>query len=297
MKLSVFTVSMPEYDIEQSALLLKKLGYNAVEWRVADVPEKFPENVPFEGRYWACNHSTLNVKDITNEAKRAKAACDAAGIKMLALTTYLPTNQYEKFDEVFAAAKETGCEFVRIGLAGFNPAKTDKTYPEAFDAMRADMKVIEGIAAKYGVKALNEIHMDSLISSPSAAYRALEGLDPAHIGLIYDPGNMVYEGYEDTLKSFQLLGKYIAHIHIKNGLLVKDGENEFGAAKYKRQWMPLDKGSADLYNVFCCAKKMGFDGYFSLEDFSNEDDTETKLAKAQAFVEKLYEAADPEKAY
>lgn len=57
--------------------------------------------------------------------------------------------------------------------------------------------------------------MDTLISSPSAAYRALEGFDPAHIGLIFDPGNMVNEGFEDYQKSFELLGDYIAHIHIK----------------------------------------------------------------------------------
>lgn len=61
--------------------------------------------------------------------------------------------------------------------------------------------------------------MDTLISSPSAAYRALEGFDPAHIGLIFDPGNMVNEGFEDYQKSFELLGDYIAHIHIKNGIL------------------------------------------------------------------------------
>ena len=54
--------------------------------------------------------------------------------------------------------------------------------------------------------------MDTLISSPSAAYRALEGFDPAHIGLIFDPGTMVNEGFEDYQKSFELLGDYIAHI-------------------------------------------------------------------------------------
>ena len=42
--------------------------------------------------------------------------------------------------------------------------------------------------------------------------QALEGFDPAHIGLIFDPGNMVNEGFEDYQKSFELLGDYIAHI-------------------------------------------------------------------------------------
>ena len=55
MKFGVFSVSMPEYGIEESVRLLKELGYDGVEWRVAEMPEKEPENVPFALRYWACN--------------------------------------------------------------------------------------------------------------------------------------------------------------------------------------------------------------------------------------------------
>ena len=53
MKFGVFSVSMPEYGIEESVRLLKELGYDGVEWRVAEMPEKEPENVPFALRYWA----------------------------------------------------------------------------------------------------------------------------------------------------------------------------------------------------------------------------------------------------
>lgn len=51
MKFGVFSVSMPEYGIEESVRLLKELGYDGVEWRVAEMPEKEPENVPFALRY------------------------------------------------------------------------------------------------------------------------------------------------------------------------------------------------------------------------------------------------------
>ena len=52
---------------------------------------------------------------------------------------------------------------------------------------------------------------------------------------------MVNEGFEDYQKSFELLGDYIAHIHIKNGILAPDGEDELGACKWKRVWTPLKK--------------------------------------------------------
>ena len=147
------------------------------------------------------------------------------------------------------------------------------------------------LAAETGVKAVLELHMDTLISSPSAAYRALEGFDPAHIGLIFDPGNMVNEGFEDYQKSFELLGDYIAHIHIKNGILAPDGEDELGACKWKRVWTPLKKGMADLKKLFAVARKAGYDGTFSIEDFSNDEATPDKLRENIAYLKALAASA------
>ena len=49
MKLSVYTVSLPEYNIPESVALIKEMGYDAVEWRVdstAGVPRSmFPKGV------------------------------------------------------------------------------------------------------------------------------------------------------------------------------------------------------------------------------------------------------------
>ena len=44
--------------------------------------------------------------------------------------------------------------------------------------MREDLKKLDPYARKYNVKVVLEIHMDTMIASPSAAYRALEGFDP-----------------------------------------------------------------------------------------------------------------------
>ena len=34
MKLAIYTVSLPEYNIEESVNLIKEMGYDGVEWRV-----------------------------------------------------------------------------------------------------------------------------------------------------------------------------------------------------------------------------------------------------------------------
>ena len=116
-----------------------------------------------------------------------------------------------------------------------------------------------------------------MISSASSALRVLDGFDPEYFGLIYDPGNMVYEGYENYDIGFQMLGKYLAHVHVKNAALTPAGEDEFGATKYNQSWMPMKKGSANLAALIKALKKVGYDGWLSVEDFSNEKPTREKL--------------------
>lgn len=291
MKFGVFSVSLPEYDAEQSVALLKELGYDGVEWRVAEMPASEPANVPFAFRYWAYNKSTLEVRDIANEAARAKKLCDEAGLEIFGLTTYLPLSDTENLLAVLQAAKAIGCHQVRAGLVPYDPAKAEKPYPELFAEMRENLKALGPALAENDVKLVLEIHMDTMIASPSAAYRALEGLDPAHYGLIFDPGNMVNEGFEEYQKSFELLGPYLAHIHVKNGILTPDGEDELGACKWKRSWTPLKKGMANLKRLFEVMARMGYDGTVSIEDFSNEESTRDKLAGNIEYLRQLANAA------
>lgn len=123
----------------------------------------------------------------------------------------------------------------------------------------------------------------------------LRGLDPNHIGVIFDPGNMAKEGYEEYRKGFELLGDYIAHVHVKNGKYVEKVErNTLGAKQYEYVWAPLDEGQADLLRLFEVMHQAGYDGTVSVEDFSDERPTEEKLKynlefmkKAKAYVEGL----------
>lgn len=290
MKFGVFTVSMPEYDPAQSVALLKELGYDGVEWRVTEMPDEEPKDVPYAMRYWAYNKSTLDVRDIAAQALEAKRLCDEAGLEIFALTTYLPLEEHEKIAEVAKAAKSIGCHRMRAGLVNYNPATSDKTYPELIAATRENLKALEPILKENDVKLMLETHHDTLVSSPSASYRMLEGFDPHYYGIILDPGNMVYEGFEDYQKTFELLGDYLAHVHVKNSMLESDGVDEFGAAKWKRSWMPLKKGMANLKHLFEVMAAMGYDGTVSVEDFSNELSTRDKLADNIAYLHELQQA-------
>ncbi len=293
MKLAVYTVSLPEYNIEESVALIKEMGYDAVEWRVdstAGIPRSmFPKDMDtYAFRYWLDNKATLNVADIKNECLRAKALCDEAGLEIVNLATTVK-GSIEELENVLEAAAAIGCKSIRGPLDRYDPSKP---YQEQFDACRAFLRDCEPLLKKYGVKMLIETHHGMLISSASSAMRVLDGFDPAYFGLIYDPGNMVYEGYESYELGFEMLGKYLAHVHIKNAALTPAGEDEFGAAKYAQTWMPLKKGSANLFALIKALKKVGYEGALSVEDFSNEKPTQEKLEDNIAYLKELIAAAE-----
>lgn len=296
MKLSVYTVSLPEYDIAQSVALVKEMGYDAIEWRVDVTDGESPlkamvgnltEEQKYAYRYWTDNHATLNVNDIKNECLKAKALCDEAGIEICNLATTL-RGEGDTIKNVLEAAAAIGCKTIRGPMATYDPKKP---YWEQFDEYRAFLRSCEPLLKQYGVKFLIETHHGMLISSASSAMRVLDGFDPEYFGLIYDPGNMVYEGYENYQLGFEMLGKYLAHVHIKNAALTPAGEDEFGATKYTQSWMPLKKGSANLKALIEALVKVGYDGVLSVEDFSNESPTREKLEDNIAYLKQLIAAA------
>ena len=296
MKYAIYTVSMPEYGIEEAAALIKEMGYDAVEWRVDKTEGESPlkamfANLPAEQqhayRYWTDNHATLNVEDIYNECQRAKKVCDEVGIEIVNLATTLKGSP-EEMENTIASAAAIGCKTVRGPMATYDPKRP---YWEQFNEYRAYLRECEPLLKKYGVKFLIETHHGMMISSASSALRVLDGFDPEYFGLIYDPGNMVYEGYENYELGFEMMGAYLAHVHVKNAALVPGGEDEFGATKYNQSWMPLKKGAVNLLAMMKALVKVGYDGVLSVEDFSNEQPTKEKLADAIVYLKQLEAAA------
>lgn len=288
MKFAVYTVSLPEYNLAESVALLKEMGYDGVEWRVdssAGIPRSmFPADLDeYAFRYWLDNKSTLIVDRLMEDCQEAKALCDEAGLEIVNLA---PGQKAEVAaqEPLLAAAASIGCKSIRGPMVRYNPAKP---YREQFDAYRSFLKDCEPLLKQYGVKMLIETHHGNLVTSASSAMRVLDGFDPAYYGVIYDCGNMVNEGYEDYPLALEMLGEYLAHVHLKNAALIPGKEDSFGALHYNRTWMPLKKGSADLLALMKALVKVGYDGVISVEDFSNEKPTREKLEENIQYLRQL----------
>jgi sugar phosphate isomerase/epimerase len=157
-------------------------------------------------------------------------------------------------------------------------------YVELCRKTAAELKKVEAVCLDLGLRVLLEIHMRNIIPSASAAYRIVSDLDPRAVGIIYDPGNMIYEGMERWLLGMQLLGPYLAHVHVKNAKWeIAKGEPD-GNLVWRPTWATLRGGMVNWREVIADLQAVGYRGYLSFEDFSTELPTLEKLADDLALL-------------
>jgi sugar phosphate isomerase/epimerase len=169
---------------------------------------------------------------------------------------------------VLDVARSLGAETVRLAVPGYDRTRS---YASLLEAEREYLTRMEGLCLKYGVKGLLETHHGTIAASASAAYRLCEGFDPAAIGVLYDPGNMVFEGFENYRMGLELLGPYLAHVHVKNGGWAPEAGTDLeGVTAWKGSWRKMRHGMVPWRQVVEDLRAVGYDGYLGLEDFSGE---------------------------
>lgn len=284
MKYSLFTVSVPDLTPEEALERMKKFGYDGVDWRVTVLPTD-PEILEEAPSYWRNNYCTIDMEEVDEKAEEIKAMCDKYGIEINALATYLDcSDSPEKIERCMSAARKMGCSRIRVNSLRYNK---EKTYEELLNQAVEGFKAVEKLAQRYGVKADFEMHMGTITPSASAAYRLASQFDPRYIGVIYDTGNVVYEGYEEYKMALEILGPYLDLVHIKNAKWVK--KEVEGREKYAGDWAPFTDGYADFENCFQALKEVGYNGYVTFEDFSSDYSSEEKVEKDLAYIRQLAE--------
>ena len=275
---SVFTVMTPDLSLEEAASTLNSLGYDGVEWRVANLPKSSPERID----YWRGNRATVDASRLLEEAQKIRRLSEENGLAICALGTYLSVDDAAGIENAMEAAKIMKCPQIRVSVPRYDGSRD---YNALFKETVEKLKDVEGLAEEHEVKANIEIHMGTICPSASLAYRLVSNFDPEYIGVIFDPGNMVCEGYENWQLGLELLGDYLAHVHVKNTKWQLESE-EGGLKKWRPVMCGLDEGIVDWREVLTVLKKANYDGWLSFEDFS-EGDTLTKLKRDLEFIKGL----------
>ncbi len=275
MKVGVFTVMLPDLSPEEAAHELAVAGYDGVEWRVTSIPaEKRREPTSF----WGNNLCTLPPTQAG--AERARALAEAAGLVIPGLGTYIDVDDLGATENAMRFAQTAGAPQIRVGVGKFQEGSA---YHDLFADAKAFLAEVEPLARRYGVKALVEIHHGTICPSAALAHRLVSHFDPEVVGVVHDAGNMVYEGFEDYRLGVELLGSYLAHVHLKNAAYAQPA----GGGVWTPRWAPLEDGVVDFPRLLEALRSVGYDGWLVVEDFSASRPSRAALQHNLAFVRGL----------
>ncbi len=276
MKYAVFSVSTPDYTPDQAVTKLKEIGYDGIEWRVID------EDPAAKGiGFWAGNKATLPFSTFEQDAPAWRKLTEEAGLEIPGVGTYVMCDDLTGVEGAMRGTIALGANQVRVRVPGYDASEP---FQAKWDAAKAQYRDVADLAKKHGVKALLELHHRTIVPSASAARLFLGDLDPNHVGVIHDAGNMVYEGFETPRLGFEMLGPYLAHVHIKNARWFPEKYNEDKSIKWKCDWAPIHKGVIDMRELFRAMHAVGYDGWVGLEDFSVERKLDERLRENLSFL-------------
>ncbi|OPZ80587.1 MAG: Xylose isomerase-like TIM barrel [bacterium ADurb.Bin429] len=246
---------------------------------------------------------------ITREELREKAAAlrddfAAEGMAFISLTPGLLLGHVEAPEVVRATcetAEQLGVRQIRLFTAPHvrwgGPNSTLAGLLADFDGTRDSRYWMErnarelarmlDMSADYDVRFVFELHHGYVVNSASAALRLLEPFPANRVGILMDPGNMVFEGNEGWRNSVQLMGDYLAYIHCKNAAYwYEDG-------RWVHRWASLRDGIANYPEIITALKDSGFRGYLSIEDLRRDLTPEERVGEGIAYLKAL--VASPER--
>jgi len=259
MKYAVFTVSLPDFSPLEAIANAREWGFDGIEWRVtADSGD-----ISRPG-FWSGNRCTLQAGWSDARFREIAMATADAGLAVPNLGTYLGCSDPGAVERMMNVAGLFGAPSIRVGTAAYD-GRTP--YPVLFDGTVRHCARIEALAAQYRLKVLFEIHMGTIIPSASAAHRLVSRFSPAHVGVIHDAGNMVYEGYENYQMGCELLGPYLAHVHAKNSAASACAATGPQSRLFQTGAAPMREGAVDFAAVFRALRQVGYDGWIAVEDF------------------------------
>lgn len=276
MKFAVFTASLPEWTPAQAVRTLADLGYDGIEWRVTDDP-------PAGGApgFWRGNRCTWQSASFVDDAPRIKELSEAAGLAIPNIGTYVQCTDPVAVDHAMKGAARAGSPSIRVQVARYDGRHP---YLPLRDRARVAFDGVVELSARHGVRALVELHFGTLLPSASTAASFLSGFDPANVGVIHDAGNMVFEGFESYRMGLELLGPYLAHVHLKNAWWRRDGD------RWSASFAPLTEGVVDVPALFAALRTVGYDGWVSFEDFSTTQPVLDRTRDNLAYVRSLLQA-------
>jgi len=270
MKVGVYSLSLSDKKPAEVVESARTHGCAGVEW-------------------WCREGGHVDRANLAASARTVAALMKESGLETAGLAPYFNTPEARKPGEVeavFAAARTLGARNVRCHSFGYpDPDKTP--YAELMKRQRGWLEdVVVPAAERAGVRLNIEQHHYNICCTPNACRQLVEGLPVKRVGVIYDPGNSLWEGFTDAPYAVDVLGPYLAHVHCKASAPVFAGGGVPRGRRFAHVWGAMKDGELDWEGIVRALAAAGYDGYLSIEALDQRP-SDRKMAEDAPFLLEL----------
>jgi sugar phosphate isomerase/epimerase len=202
------------------------------------------------------------------------AAMGAEGLKVHFATTDFSAAQLIADATPLQIMAQSGIREFRFGYFRETSSSAVKSDPRVeLQRARSELEQLAPLCQKHQIRAVYQVHPNTLVPGPSAAWQLVQGLPHEQIGVEIDPGNQTYEGMENWDRSCRLLRSYVVAMGVKDSVLERHLARATRPDKgWKRRWCPLDEGVINWHEVLRALKGIDFCGTWVFMPFCDEDD-------------------------
>lgn len=177
-------------------------------------------------------------------------------------------------------AEHLGAGSIRVYAPRFHPTASFSTQ---LDAAREQVASLCTVCAAVGVRVLVEMAPASIAPSTVLVASLVQGVaPPEHVGIVYDPGSSIGEGFLAPDLAVAAIGAKLAHVHVKNASFktLPDGNRELRTCS-------LTKGLIDWRAVINALVRHDYDGWYTFDHLADGDPAEslrTTIAEFRALL-------------
>ncbi|MBE6787098.1 MAG: sugar phosphate isomerase/epimerase [Ruminococcaceae bacterium] len=213
-----------------------------------------------------------------------KAQLESAGLEISALCGDMGGHGFEnqednaerveKTKRIIDLAQEFGTTVITTHIGVIPEDKANPRYKVMLDAL-----------TECGLYAKEKGITLAIETGPETAPTLLQFIKDTKggVGVNLDPANFVMVTGQDPVEAVELLGKHIVHTHVKDGVMLKrtdpkiiydhfaeGGIEALNVADYFLE-TPLGEGDVDFPKYIEALKKVGFNGYLTVERETGEN--------------------------
>lgn len=180
----------------------------------------------------------------------------------------------EKTKRIIDLAEEFGTYVITTHIGVIPADKSNPRYKVMLDALTE--------CGRYAKEKNITLAIETGPETAATLLQFLEDTDGG-VGVNLDPANFVMVTGQDPVEAVEMLGKYIVHTHAKDGIMLKrtdpkiiydhfatGGIEALNVADYFIE-TPLGEGNVDFPNYLNALRKIGYNGYLTVEREAGEN--------------------------